>query len=75
VRELPVNELVIISAIFLKKIGYGMHSDPKFGRRGGGVILLPGEKGSSLCHSEKDSEQRSDTEIPLVKMQNILVAC
>jgi hypothetical protein len=28
------------SAIFLKKIGSGMHSDPKFGWRGGGVSYI-----------------------------------
>jgi hypothetical protein len=31
---------VLRSAIFLKKMGSGTHSDPKFGRRGGGVSYI-----------------------------------
>jgi hypothetical protein len=34
----------IINAIFLKKIGSGTHSDPKFGRRGGGVSYIDDRK-------------------------------
>jgi hypothetical protein len=33
------------SAIFLKKIGSGTHSDPKFGRSGGGVSYIDDRKG------------------------------
>jgi hypothetical protein len=32
------------SAIFLKKIGSETHSDPKFGRRGGGVNYIDARK-------------------------------
>jgi hypothetical protein len=43
-------------AIFLKKIHSRMHSDPKFGLRGGGAVSMPGknvlEHRSVLCHSE-----------------------
>jgi hypothetical protein len=47
------------SAIFLKKIGSGMHSEPKFGLRGGGVlvILMLGKQfqnSSGLRPSEKE---------------------
>jgi hypothetical protein len=37
-KETALGDLYIYrgSAIFLKKIGSGMHSDPKFGQRGGG---------------------------------------
>jgi hypothetical protein len=48
------------SAIFLKKIGSGMHSDSKFGWRGGGVSYIDArekkipEHHSSLCPSEKE---------------------
>jgi hypothetical protein len=36
------------SAIFLNKIGSGMHSNPKFGFIGGGIILMPEKKGSGV---------------------------
>jgi hypothetical protein len=32
--------LLLSSTIFLKKIGPGMHSDPKFGRTGKGVNYI-----------------------------------
>jgi hypothetical protein len=35
---------VSVSAIFLKKIGSGMHSDKKFGQRGRGVRYIDARK-------------------------------
>jgi hypothetical protein len=32
------------SAIFLEKVGSGMHSDPKFSQRGGGVSSINARK-------------------------------
>jgi hypothetical protein len=36
--------VVIASAFFVKKIHFGMHSDPKSGRRGGGIIYIDARK-------------------------------
>jgi hypothetical protein len=39
-------DICINSATFINKIDFGTHSDPKFGWRGGGVIILmPRKKG------------------------------
>jgi hypothetical protein len=50
-REMRVNFafeaslfISVGSAIFLNKIGSGTHSDPKFGRRGGGVSYIDDRK-------------------------------
>jgi hypothetical protein len=39
--------LVVDSATFLKKIGSGTHSDPKFSWIGGGVSYIDGRKKGS----------------------------
>jgi hypothetical protein len=53
---IKMKPLIMGSAVFLKKIGSGMHSDTKFGP--GGIILMPGkkvlERRSGLCPSEKE---------------------
>jgi hypothetical protein len=36
--------MVSASAVFLKKIGSGKHSDPKFGWRAGGVCCIDAKK-------------------------------
>jgi hypothetical protein len=51
--------VVIASAFCVKKIRFGMHSDPKSGWRGGGVIYIDArkkvpERRSGLRFSEKE---------------------
>jgi hypothetical protein len=65
-----VNYIPVCSVIFLKKIGSGTHSGPKFGQIWGGVILIPGKKvmehRSGLHPFKKElPEQHSITKIPL----------
>jgi hypothetical protein len=38
--------MVLVSVIFLNKIGSRTHSDQKFDQRGEGVISMAGKKGS-----------------------------
>jgi hypothetical protein len=38
--------MVLLSDIFLKKIGSGMHTEPIFGWRGGGVSYIDARKNS-----------------------------
>jgi hypothetical protein len=39
-RSCIAIQLGTSNAILLKKIGFGMHSDPKFCQRAGGVVIL-----------------------------------
>jgi hypothetical protein len=53
----------MFSAISLKKIGYGTHSDPKFGQRWGSFSYVDARKKvpecrSGLRHSEKELPER-----------------
>jgi hypothetical protein len=54
--------IVTVSASFLKKIGSRRHSDPKFGRRGGGVSHIdPRGKSFRMPFQLQSSERTSGT--------------
>jgi hypothetical protein len=60
---------VVVSVIFLKEqVTEHTVTQNSVGR--GGVIPMPGKKGSSLCPSEKElPERHSGTKIPLVTVK------